>query len=85
MELRPHDGIYVNGKRVILKGVNRHSEWPESGRTLSKALNIMDVNLMKDMNMNAVEDVALSTRPAFFRCLRFAGHVCFRRAYRLAK
>jgi hypothetical protein len=54
MELRLHDGIYVNGKKVILKGVCRHSEWPESGRTLSKDISIMDVNLMKDMNMNAV-------------------------------
>ncbi|WP_259070417.1 glycoside hydrolase family 2 protein [Mucilaginibacter sp. X4EP1] len=54
MELRLHDGIYVNGKKVILKGVCRHSEWPESGRTLSKDLSILDVNLMKDMNMNAV-------------------------------
>ncbi|TWJ03185.1 beta galactosidase small subunit [Mucilaginibacter frigoritolerans] len=54
MELRLHDGIYVNGKKVILKGVNRHSEWPESGRTLSKDISITDVNLMKDMNMNAV-------------------------------
>jgi beta-galactosidase/beta-glucuronidase len=54
MELRLHDGIYVNGKKVMLKGVCRHSEWPESGRTLSKAISIMDVNLMKDMNMNAV-------------------------------
>jgi Glycosyl hydrolases family 2, TIM barrel domain/Glycosyl hydrolases family 2, sugar binding domain/Glycosyl hydrolases family 2/Beta galactosidase small chain len=53
-ELRLHDGIYVNGKKVILKGVCRHSEWPESGRSLSKAISIMDVNLMKDMNMNAV-------------------------------
>ncbi len=54
MELRRHDGIYVNGKKVILKGVCRHSEWPESGRALSKAISIMDVDLMKDMNMNAV-------------------------------
>src|ERR1700722_18193338 len=54
MKLRLHDGIYVNGKKVILKGVCRHSEWPESGRALSKAISIMDVNLMKDMNMNAV-------------------------------
>ncbi len=54
MELRRQDGIYVNGSRVIFKGVCRHSEWPESGRTLSKAISILDVNLMKDMNMNAV-------------------------------
>lgn len=54
MELRLHDGIYVNGKKVMLKGVCRHSEWPETGRALSKAISILDVNLMKDMNMNAV-------------------------------
>ncbi|HEX8328937.1 MAG TPA: glycoside hydrolase family 2 TIM barrel-domain containing protein [Hymenobacter sp.] len=54
MELRAQDGIYVNGKRTILKGVNRHSQWPESGRTLSKQLSLLDVGLMKEMNMNAV-------------------------------
>ena len=54
VELRRHDGIYVNGEKIILKGVCRHSEWPETGRTLSKGISILDVNLMKDMNMNAV-------------------------------
>jgi hypothetical protein len=54
VELRKNDGVYVNGKKVILKGVNRHSFWPESGRTLSHAIHMMDVNAMKDMNMNAV-------------------------------
>src|SRR5450432_3043835 len=54
MELRRQDGIYVNGKRVLFKGTCRHSEWPESGRTLSKDISILDVNLMKDMNINAV-------------------------------
>jgi hypothetical protein len=53
-ELRPEDGFYVNGKKVIFKGVNRHSEWPESGRTLSKEISLLDVKLMKQMNMNAV-------------------------------
>lgn len=54
IEIRQRDGIYVNDVKVILKGVNRHSAWPETGRTLSKAISILDVNLMKDMNMNAV-------------------------------
>lgn len=54
VELRPQDGIYVNGARVVFKGVNRHSFWPSSGRTTSKALSIQDVQVMKDMNMNAV-------------------------------
>lgn len=53
-ELRPSDGFYVNDVKVIFKGVNRHSAWPETGRTLSKEISIMDVKLIKDMNMNAV-------------------------------
>lgn len=54
VELRPRDGFYVNGQKVRFKGVNRHSFWPTSGRTTNKQLSITDVNLMKDMNMNAV-------------------------------
>ena len=54
IELRQHDGFYVNGVKVRFKGVCRHTFWPESGRTISKALAIEDVNLIKEMNMNAV-------------------------------
>ena len=50
----PGDGIYVNGQKVMLKGVCRHSFWPDSGRCLSPAISVMDVKLMKEMNMNAV-------------------------------
>jgi len=53
-ELRLKDGFYVNGAKVIFKGVCRHSEWPESGRTLSKDISLLDIGLMKEMNMNAV-------------------------------
>ncbi len=55
------DGVFINGRKVIMKGVNRHSFRPESGRTLSKAKNIEDVLLIKSMNMNAVR---LSHYPA---------------------
>jgi hypothetical protein len=54
VELREHDGIYVNGTKIKFRGVCRHSFWPSTGRTLSKGLSILDVNLIKDMNMNAV-------------------------------
>ncbi|TCD11044.1 glycoside hydrolase family 2 [Pedobacter frigidisoli] len=54
LEVRRNDGFYVNGVKILLKGVNRHSFWPETGRTLSKAVHLMDVRLMKEMNMNAV-------------------------------
>ena len=61
IEYRESDGVYINGQKVIFKGVNRHSFRPESGRTLSKAKNIEDVKLIKSMNMNAVR---LSHYPA---------------------
>ncbi len=54
VEVVEGDGIYVNGKRIKFKGVNRHSFYPSSGRTTSKALSIEHVKMMKDMNMNAV-------------------------------
>jgi len=54
VDVRERDGIYVNGQKILFKGVNRHSFWPETGRTTSKTLSIQDVLLMKEMNMNAV-------------------------------
>lgn len=54
LEFKEKDGIYLNGKKVVFKGINRHSFWPESGRSTDKEISIMDVNLIKDMNMNAV-------------------------------
>jgi hypothetical protein len=54
IEVRKHDGIYVNGKKIKLKGINRHVWWPETGRTVSADIDIADVKLIKGMNMNAV-------------------------------
>lgn len=61
IEVRTSDGLYINEAKVLIKGVNRHSFRPETGRTLSKAKNIEDVLLIKSMNMNAVR---LSHYPA---------------------
>ncbi|HEX9048238.1 MAG TPA: glycoside hydrolase family 2 TIM barrel-domain containing protein, partial [Verrucomicrobiae bacterium] len=54
MEVRDGDGLYVNGRRIVLKGANRHSFWPDSGRCLSEAVHRLDIETMKDANMNAV-------------------------------
>ena len=53
-EVRDGDGLYLNGRRVILKGINRHSFWPDSGRCLSESVHRLDINTMKDANINAV-------------------------------
>jgi hypothetical protein len=54
IEVRPQDGVYVNGTKIVLKGTCRHSFWPETGRTLNHNIQVMDVKLIKDMNNNAV-------------------------------
>ena len=54
MEVRPGKGIYINGTRVLLKGICRHSFRPDTGRALSLADNEDDVKLIKEMHCNAV-------------------------------
>ncbi len=54
IEFRRHDGLYLNGVKLVVKGTNRHVFHPEYGRTSSKAMSIADAKLLKHMNMNAV-------------------------------
>jgi hypothetical protein len=53
-EVRAGDGFYLNGQRILLKGANRHSFWPETGRALNRKISYDDVKLIKELNMNAV-------------------------------
>ena len=64
-EVRPRDGLYLNGRKITLKGVNRHSFWPESGRTLSRQVCSDDARLIKEMNMNAVRTSHYPPDPEF--------------------
>jgi hypothetical protein len=54
IEVRPGQGMFVNGNRIFLKGFARHSFWPDSGRTTSEQLSRDDIDLMKEMNANSV-------------------------------
>ena len=47
-------GYFVNGKKVVLRGICRHEFWPTDGRTTSLAESDLDIGLIKDMNLNAV-------------------------------
>lgn len=54
VEFRRHDGIYVNNVKIVMKGTNRHSFYPDGGRTTNRAISLEDAQLIKEMNMNAV-------------------------------
>ncbi len=54
IEVRPGEGLFVNGRRVLLKGVCHHVAWPTLGRSSSDRIAALDIDLIQDMNMNAV-------------------------------
>ncbi len=53
-EVRDGQGLYLNGQRILLKGVCRHSFRPDTGRSLTRDDCYADVRLIKAMNMNSV-------------------------------
>ncbi|MFK4227050.1 glycoside hydrolase family 2 TIM barrel-domain containing protein [Streptomyces sp. NPDC019890] len=60
------DGVIkVNGKRILLRGVNRHEFHPETGRTLDARTMRLDLELMKRHNINAVRTSHYPPHPAF--------------------
>jgi beta-galactosidase len=56
----------INGKAIIIKGVNRHDVSPENGRTVSKQEMETDVKLMKSLNVNAVRTSHYPSDPYFY-------------------
>ena len=54
IDFREKDGLYLNGTKLLLKGVNRHCFHPETGRSLNREQSVADARLIKEMNMNAV-------------------------------
>ncbi|HEU5080744.1 MAG TPA: glycoside hydrolase family 2 TIM barrel-domain containing protein [Opitutaceae bacterium] len=72
-ELRTGDGLYLNGHKITLKGVCRHSFWPETGRTLSSERQREDIRLLKEANMNAVRMSHYPPDPEFLELCDEAG------------
>lgn len=46
--------LHVNGKAILIKGVNRHELDPDGGYVISRERMIQDIELMKKFNVNAV-------------------------------
>jgi beta-galactosidase len=58
--------LLVNGKAVLLKGVNRHEHDPFTGRIVSEASMVQDILLMKQNNINAVRTSHYPNTPRFY-------------------
>ncbi|HBE04155.1 MAG TPA: hypothetical protein DC049_17010, partial [Spirochaetia bacterium] len=46
--------LLINGKPVLIKGVNRHEHDPVTGKTISRDTMLKDIRLLKQYNFNAV-------------------------------
>lgn len=58
--------LLVNGKRIFIKGVNRHEMDPIYGYYPTKEMMLKDVLLMKQSNINTVRGSHYPTAPEFY-------------------
>jgi beta-galactosidase len=58
--------LLVNGRSVLIKGVNRHEINPDTGKVITKDLMVRDITLMKQMNVNAVRTSHYPNTPGWY-------------------
>jgi beta-galactosidase len=58
--------LLVNGKAILLKGINRHEHNPDNGHVISKANMIADIQEMKKLNINAVRTCHYPNDPIWY-------------------
>ena len=64
--------LLVNGKALLIKGVNRHEMDPDGGYLVSRQRMEQDVRLMKSLNINAVRTAHYPNDPYFYElCDRY--------------
>ena len=62
------DGFYLNGRKLLLRGLNRHQSWPYIGYAAPKSLQRMDAELLKhELGLNAVRTSHYPQSPHFAR------------------
>ncbi len=59
--------IYYNGKRLLLKGTNRHEFSCDTGRAISKEQMVEDILIMKKHNINAVRTSHYPNQPLWYQ------------------
>ena len=62
--------IYLNGVRMIFRGVNRHEHALETGRAVSRQHMRREILLMKRLNFNAVRTCHYPDDPAWYDLCR---------------
>ena len=58
--------LLLNGRPIVLRGVNRHEHDPERGHVVDEASMLEDIRLMKLLNINAVRTAHYPNLPRFY-------------------
>ena len=58
--------LYLNGKRLLVKGANRHEIEPGAGYVMTEAGMRKDISLMKEFNVNAVRTCHYPDDPLWY-------------------
>ena len=58
--------LKVNGRPVVIRGVNRHEHDPEFGRVVSRERMEQDIRLMKQLNINALRTAHYPNHPYLY-------------------
>lgn len=58
--------LCVNGKPLVIKGVNRHEHEPDTGHVISEENMVRDIKLMKQFNLNAVRTSHYPNLPRWY-------------------
>ena len=66
VSIRTDGALLINGKRLVVHGVDRHDFSQETGRTVSREEMLQDVLTMKRLNVNAVRTSHYPNNPYFY-------------------
>lgn len=66
VSIRTDGALLINGKRLVVHGVDRHDFSQETGRTVSREEMLQDVLMMKRLNVNAVRTSHYPNNPYFY-------------------
>jgi beta-galactosidase len=66
-EVKLKDGnLLVNGKRIFIKGTNRHEHHPDRGQYVLPEDMVQDIKIMKQNNLNSVRTSHYPNTPAWY-------------------
>lgn len=69
--------LCLNGKPLLIKGVNRHEHHPSHGHVMDEKTMLEDIKLIKQNNFNAVRTAHYPNHPLWYElCDRFGLYIC---------